>query len=159
MNLRNMLLAIFILFPANAILAGSAGADAPPNIILIMADDLGYGDVGFTGNEKIKTPSIDQLAAEGVVFDRFYTSASICSPSRAAALTGRHHYRTGVLAAHTAGLRSGEVTIAEALKENGYATGFFGKWHMGWVRPEDGPFRGHKHTHYEGGIRVPSIVA
>ena len=119
------------------------GSPDHPNVILIMADDLGYGDVGFTGNEKIKTPSLDNLAAEGVVFDRFYTSASICSPSRAAALTGRHHYRTGVLAAHTAGLRTGELTIAEALKDEGYATGFFGKWHLGWVRPEDGSSRGY----------------
>ena len=88
--------------------AAEGGPEAErPNVILIMADDLGYGDVGFNGNDQIMTPSLDQLAAEGVVLNRFYTSASICSPSRAAALTGRHHYRTGVLAAHTAGLRIG----------------------------------------------------
>jgi arylsulfatase A-like enzyme len=125
-----------------------------PNVILIMADDLGYGDVGFNGNDQIITPSIDQLAAEGVVLDRFYTSASICSPSRAAALTGRHHYRTGVLAAHTAGLRIGEVTIAEVLQEHGYATGFFGKWHLGWVRPDATSDRGYYSPPWHHGFDV-----
>ena len=125
-----------------------------PNVILIMADDLGYGDVGFNGNDKILTPSLDQLATEGVVLNRFYTSASICSPSRAAALTGRHHYRSGVLAAHTAGMRVGEVTIAEVLQEYGYTTGFFGKWHLGWVRPDETSSRGYYSPPWHHGFDV-----
>ena len=131
-----------------------SSASTRPNVILIMADDLGYGDVGFTGNDRIMTPSLDQLAADGVVLNRFYTSASICSPSRAAALTGRHHYRTGVLAAHTAGLRIGEVTIAEVLQEHGYTTGFFGKWHLGWVRPDDLSDRGYYSPPWHHGFDV-----
>ena len=100
MSYRWFVLAVFVFVQSSAALA-DAGTEQEavsnrPNIILIMADDLGYGDVGFTGNQNIKTPSIDRLAADGVVMNRFYTSASICSPSRAAALTGRHHYRSGV---------------------------------------------------------------
>ncbi len=146
--MRRALIALLI-FPGLTTVASAdvdaqrSSASTRPNVILIMADDLGYGDVGFNGNDQIMTPSLDQLAAEGVVLNRFYTSSSICSPSRAAALTGRHHYRTGVLAAHTAGLRIGEVTIAEVLQKHGYATGFFGKWHLGWVRPDEPSARGY----------------
>jgi len=107
-----------------------------PNIILIMADDLGYGDVGFNGNEIVRTPELDEMAAQGLVFDRFYTAAPICSPTRGSCLTGRHPFRYGVLAAHSGGMRNGEITIAEVLKENGYKTGIFGKWHLGYVRPD-----------------------
>lgn len=114
-----------------------------PNVIVIVADDLGFGDVGYNGNSLIKTPILDQLSKEGVVLNRFYTASSICSPSRAALLTGRHSYRSGILAAHTAGMRVGEVTIPEVLKENGYATGFFGKWHLGWVDPTTTDSRGY----------------
>jgi arylsulfatase A-like enzyme len=107
-----------------------------PNIILIMADDLGYGDVGFNGNEIIRTPELDEIAANGLVFDRFYSAAPICSPTRGSCLTGRHPFRYGILAAHSGGMRNGEITIAEVLKENGYKTGIFGKWHLGYVRPD-----------------------
>ena len=147
MSYRWFVCAVLVFVQSTVALADTGteqeAASARPNLILIMADDLGYGDVGFTGNQKIKTPSIDSLAAEGVVLNRFYTSASICSPSRAAALTGRHHYRTGVLAAHTAGLRIGEVTIPEVLQKHGYTTGFFGKWHLGWIRPDETSSRGY----------------
>jgi arylsulfatase A-like enzyme len=111
-------------------------AQTPPNVILIVADDLGYGDVGFNGNEVIQTPHLDQMAAGGVVMDRFYAAAPLCSPTRGSILTGRHPFRFGILAAHTGGMRPGELTLAEAFKEADYATGFFGKWHLGWVRPE-----------------------
>jgi len=108
-----------------------------PNIILIMADDLGYGDVGFNGHKIIKTPHLDNMAEQGVVFDRFYTAAPICSPTRGSCLTGRHPFRYGVLAAHTGGMRDGEVTVAEVLKDQGYRTGLFGKWHLGWLKPDE----------------------
>ena len=114
-----------------------------PNIIMLMADDLGWGDVGFNGNDTVKTPHLDRMAAEGVKFDRFYAVAPICSPTRGSCLTGRHPYRYGIYAAHTAGLRTGEVTIAEELKEQGYATGFFGKWHLGHLAPEPARQKGY----------------
>jgi arylsulfatase A-like enzyme len=108
-----------------------------PNVILIMADDLGYGDVGFNGHDIIRTPHLDDMASKGVVLDRFYAASPLCSPTRGSCLTGRHPFRYGVLAAHTGGMRDGEITVAEIFKENGYATGFFGKWHLGWVKPDE----------------------
>ncbi|HRX82260.1 MAG TPA: sulfatase-like hydrolase/transferase, partial [Pirellulaceae bacterium] len=116
--------------------------DVTPNVILIMSDDQGWGDVGFNGNEKINTPNLDAMAAQGIRFDRFYAAAPLCSPTRGSCLTGRYPFRFGILAAHTAGMRVGEITIAEMLKSKGYQTGFFGKWHMGWVKPEDASSRG-----------------
>ena len=113
-----------------------------PNVILIMSDDQGWGDVGFNGNEKLNTPNLDDMAASGVKFDRFYASAPLCSPTRGSCLTGRFPFRFGILAAHTAGMRVGEITIAEMLKKKDYTTGFFGKWHIGWVKTEDAGSRG-----------------
>ncbi|NMM47561.1 sulfatase-like hydrolase/transferase [Flammeovirgaceae bacterium KN852] len=103
---------------------------------MIMADDLGYGDVGFNGNDIVKTPELDQMAAESLVMDRFYAAAPICSPTRASVLTGRNAFRQGIFAPHTAGMRVGETTLAEVLKEEGYKTGIFGKWHLGWIMPD-----------------------
>ena len=102
-----------------------------PNIILIMADDLGWGDTGYNGNKIIRTPSLDQMAKEGVKFNRFYSASAVCSPTRASVLTGRNPYRTGVFHANTGILRTEEVTLPELLKEEGYLTGHFGKWHLG----------------------------
>ncbi|MCM4156723.1 sulfatase-like hydrolase/transferase [Gramella sp. AN32] len=113
-----------------------------PNIILLMADDLGWGDVGFNGNKNIVTPHLDQMAAKGMRFTNFYAAAPLCSPTRASVLTGRSPFRQGIFAAHTGGLRQGEKTIAELLKNAGYATGFFGKWHLGWIEPEEVQSRG-----------------
>lgn len=102
-----------------------------PNIILIMADDLGWGDVGFNGNKQIKTPYMDKLAAQGVIFDRFYSGCSVSSPTRASVLTGRNPFRTGVFNANVGILRPEEETLPELLKKGGYITGHFGKWHLG----------------------------
>jgi arylsulfatase A-like enzyme len=107
------------------------GADIRPNIILLMADDLGYGDTGFNGNEIIRTPSLDQMAADGVIMTNFHAGAPVCSPTRGTALTGRHAFRYGIYSANKGFLRPGEVTIPELLLEQGYATGHFGKWHLG----------------------------
>ena len=124
------ILLVSLLVPA------ARGADAteerPPNVLLIMTDDQGYGDLGFHGNEKVDTPVLDRLAAESVRFDRFFV-CPYCTPTRAALMTGRYALRTGA-AAVTRGLetvRSEEVTIAEVLRSAGYATGCFGKWHIG----------------------------
>ena len=105
--------------------------DTRPNVILCMADDLGWGDVGYNGNKIIRTPHLDQMAEDGVRFDRFYAASPVCSPTRASCLTGRHPYRTGVFFANVGVLRPEEATMADLLKAQGYATGHFGKWHLG----------------------------
>ncbi len=106
-----------------------------PNIILVMADDQGYGDTGFTGHPTLKTPHMDAMAENSVVFNRFYASAPVCSPTRAAVMTGRNPVRVNVLN-HGHYMRPQETTIAEALKSAGYVTGHFGKWHIGSVQVE-----------------------
>lgn len=104
---------------------------APPNVILCMADDLGWGDTGFNGNQIVKTPHLDTLAREGVTFRRWYAGAPVCSPTRGNCLTGRHHLRLGIPTANAGHLQPAEQTLAERLKAKGYATGHFGKWHLG----------------------------
>ncbi|MEN8248296.1 MAG: sulfatase-like hydrolase/transferase [Bacteroidota bacterium] len=108
-----------------------------PNIILLMADDLGWGDTGYNGNEIIKTPSLDKMAKEGIRFNRFYSASAVCSPTRASVLTGRNPFRTGVFFANQGILRPEEITIPELLKEEGYATGHFGKWHLGTLTTKE----------------------
>jgi uncharacterized sulfatase len=110
-----------------------------PNVILILADDLGYGDLGVFGNSVIRTPNIDRMAAEGARLTTFYASANVCTPSRAGLLTGRYPIRTGlardvIRQNDTNGLPLSEITIAEALKPD-YATALVGKWHLGHVAP------------------------
>ena len=107
-----------------------------PNIILIMADDLGYGDVGFNGNTIIKTPHMDRMAASGMKFTNFYSGGPVCSPTRGTCLTGRHYYRYGIFSANIGHLPTEEVVLPELLKDNGYATGHFGKWHIGTLSKE-----------------------
>lgn len=115
----------------------AADTKSPPNVLLIMTDDQGWGDVRSHGNPLIHTPVMDALAASGARFDRFYVSP-VCAPTRASLLTGRYHLRTGVHGV-TRGhetMRSSEVTIAEVLKQAGYATACFGKWHNGAHYPQ-----------------------
>jgi arylsulfatase A-like enzyme len=108
-------------------------AQEKPNIVLVMADDQGWGDMAYNGHKVLKTPHFDNLAATGLRFDRFYAAAPVCSPTRASVMTGRHPNRMGCFAwGHT--LRPQEFTIAEVLRQAGYATGHFGKWHLGSVR-------------------------
>jgi len=132
MRERAWLPAITILIAAQAATAEPAHAPPPPNVLLIMTDDQGYGDLAFHGNAWIDTPVLDRLAAQSTRFDRFFVSP-LCTPTRACLMTGRYYLRTGA-ASVTRGvetLRSEEVTIAEALRSAGYATGCFGKWHLG----------------------------
>ena len=145
--MKSLLSFVFVLAGITAICQPSQlRADDPvvdaPNVILIMSDDQGWGDVGFNGNAEIHTPNLDAMAADGVKFDRFYAAAPLCSPTRGSCLTGRFPFRFGILAAHTGGMRVGEITIAEMLKSKGYRTGFFGKWHLGWVKEADASSRG-----------------
>ncbi|OJW15833.1 MAG: sulfatase [Planctomycetales bacterium 71-10] len=113
----------------------ASGADRRPNIVLIVADDLGWGDVGFNGRTEWSTPRLDRLASEGVLLRRCYTAAPICAPSRGAFLTGKYPIHSGV-SKNTDDLPAAQTTIAEALKPASYATGLFGKWHHG--RPPAG---------------------
>lgn len=108
-----------------------------PNIIMIMADDMGWGDVGFHENPIVKTPNLDRLASEGIEFQNFYASAPLSSPTRAAYLTGRNAYRTGVFSPNVGIIRREELTIPEILKKEGYKTGHFGKWHLGTLTYEE----------------------
>ena len=103
----------------------------PPNIILVMADDLGWGDTGYNGNPVIKTPNLDKMAGEGLSFSRFYASSPVCSPTRGSCLTGRHPYRYGIFSANVGHVPKEEVLLSEMLKSRGYVTGHFGKWHLG----------------------------
>lgn len=125
-------IATFIFFESNA----QKGTHAKqPNIIIFLADDLGYGDLGCYGHPLISTPNLDKLAKEGIRFTSFYSAASVCTPARAALLTGRYPIRSGMTKVLNAksenGLPSGEITIAELLKTSGYHTGIIGKWHLG----------------------------
>lgn len=126
----------------------AAPAAAPPNIIIIYADDLGWGDLGCYGHPSIRTPQLDRMATEGLRFTDFYSAAEVCTPSRAALLTGRYPVRNGMCSDSRrvlfpnsrGGLPAGEITIARALKTRGYATACVGKWHLGH-RPEFLPTR------------------
>ena len=104
-----------------------------PNIVLVMADDQGWGQTGYYNHPVLKTPNLDAMAAGGLRFDRFYAGAPVCSPTRASVLTGRSNMRTGV-DSHGYALRRQEQTLANALRDAGYATGHFGKWHLNGMR-------------------------
>ncbi len=127
----------------------------PPNVILIMTDDQGFGDFGFQGNPVIQTPNLDLMYQCSMVATNFYV-CPVCAPTRACLMTGRYNYRTGVVDTYQgrAMMRSNETTIAEILKDNGYATGIFGKWHLGDcypMRPQDQGFQ-RSVVHRGGGI-------
>src|SRR5688572_18784256 len=101
------------------------------NIVLILADDLGYGDLGCYGQKRIQTPRLDRLAAEGTRFTQFYAGSTVCAPSRCALMTGLHTGRCLIRGNGRDPLRPEDVTVAEVLKQAGYATGLIGKWGLG----------------------------
>lgn len=134
--MRNLMFLSTIVFLT---LASTRADDSPrPHIVLVMADDMGWGQTGYYDHPVLKTPHLDAMAASGLRFDRFYAGAPNCSPTRATVLTGRSHDRTGV---HNHGypLRLQETTVAEALRDAGYATGHFGKWHLNGLRGPGAP--------------------
>ena len=121
-----ILLAALLPAPQAALQAADA---AKPNIVLVVADDMGWRDTGYSGNPDIKTPNLDAMAKRGVRFDYFYAGQHICSPGRFAILTGRAPFRTGLDGLGS--MRPEEITVAKALKTVGYHTAHFGKWHLG----------------------------
>ena len=152
-------LSIFVLVSVFSGQASLASDPTQPNIIVIMPDDQGYGDHGVTGNAVIRTPNIDALAEASASMSDFYV-CPVCSPTRASLMTGRYHYRTRVVDTFKGRsmMEPEEVTIAEVLKDAGYATGIFGKWHLGDnypLRPNDQGFD-ESYIHRGGGLAQPS---
>jgi uncharacterized sulfatase len=113
----------------------------PPNIIFLLADDLGYGDLGCYGQKQIQTPNIDRLAADGMRFTQFYAGSTVCAPSRCTLMTGYHTGHCWIRANALMNLRPTDVTVAKVLKDAGYATGLFGKWGLGTEGGEGQPTR------------------
>jgi arylsulfatase A-like enzyme len=126
---RNFVFIILLIFFPNLCFPQT---ESRPNVILIITDDQGYGDLGYTGNPHVKTPVIDRFASESIRFNEFYVSP-VCAPTRSSLMTGRYSLRTGVRDTYNGGaiMATSEVTIAEMLKSAGYNTGIFGKWHLG----------------------------
>lgn len=135
-KLQYIVLLCFVFF---SFMTGEGSVAAEPlNVVIIFADDLGYGDLGCYGSPTIRTPHLDRMAAEGLRFTDFYSAAEVCTPSRAALLTGRYPIRNGMCGNRRVlfpnskgGLPTAEITLAEALREKGYATAHIGKWHLG----------------------------
>lgn len=132
-----------------------------PNIIIIFTDDQGYGDLASYGNTKLNTPNTDRMAEEGMRFTDFYVAAGVCTPSRAALLTGSYPKRVGlghrvIFPYSNTGLNPDEITIADMLKEKGYTTGIFGKWHLGHHIPF---FPNHQGFDYYFGIPYSNDMA
>ncbi len=136
-------LLLVLLLPLLSVSLPTAGAaeatgERKPNFVIIMADDLGYGDIGCFGSESIPTPHLDALVERGMKFTDFHANGAVCSPTRAALMTGRYQQRSGIGGVVTAanhrdtGLAIGELTFADVLAEHGYATAIFGKWHLGY---------------------------
>jgi arylsulfatase A-like enzyme len=151
-------LLLFFLLCAVSLMAQKP-AVSQPNIILIITDDQGYGDLGATGNALIETPHIDALARQSAQMRHFYVSP-VCSPTRASLMTGRYNYRTGVTDTYIGRsmMHTEEVTVAEVLKKRGYQNGIFGKWHLGDcypMRPIDQGFDVSL-VHFGGGLAQPS---
>ncbi len=155
-NLAFALVCLVTLLAASGQVVAEA---ARPNVVLIMTDDQGYGDLGATGNPVIKTPNIDAMARRSAAMENFYVSM-VCAPTRACLMTGRYNYRTRCIDTYIgrAMMDPEEVTIAELLRDAGYATGIFGKWHLGDsypMRPMDQGFEASL-VHRGGGIGQPS---
>ncbi len=149
MNLRGVVAVLFVLVNgagSGRVLAQPAGRSTTrPNVVLIMMDDIGYGDVGSYGGRDAKTPSLDRLAREGVRLTDAYSNGAVCTPTRAALITGRYQQRVGLEWALTEtpvdrqrGLPVSGTSLPALLRQNGYATGLSGKWHLG-SRPEFAP--------------------
>jgi arylsulfatase/arylsulfatase A len=162
MLVRLLLVAVLVFFHILVVVhsrLANAAEVSRPNIVVIMPDDQGYGDHGVTGNSVIRTPNIDALAQGSASMSDFYV-CPVCSPTRASLMTGRYHYRTRVVDTFKGRsmMEPEEVTVAEVLQDSGYATGIFGKWHLGDnypLRPDDQGFD-ESYIHRGGGLAQPS---
>jgi uncharacterized sulfatase len=125
-SIRKMMAAVSLF----ALISGAAGA-APPNVVLILADDLGYGDLGCYGQKHFQTPRLDRMAAEGLRFTQFYAGSTVCAPSRCVLMTGLHVGHAYIRGNSRNNLRPEDVTVAEVLKAAGYRTALIGKWGLG----------------------------
>src|SRR5262249_5113413 len=142
-----------------ALLPVATALAAPPNVLIVITDDQGFGDLGLHGNSVLKTPKLDSFAKESAWLKNFYVSP-VCSPTRSSLLTGQYNYRVGIVdtALGRSMMRTDAKTLAQYLTEAGYRTGLFGKWHLGDnypLRPED---RGFQETLWSqgGGLAQPS---
>jgi arylsulfatase A len=139
---------ICLFFVASSCENAIPASDVQPNIVLIMADDLGYGELSCYGSPTVKTPNIDKLAEQGVKFTDYHSNGAVCSPTRAALMTGKYQQRTGIEGVITAanhrevGLSLEETTIAEELQQLGYYCGIFGKWHLGYAKEFNPTYQG-----------------
>jgi arylsulfatase A-like enzyme len=125
------LIAAALLLPAIAVSAAEARRDGRPNIIFVLADDLGYGDLGCYGQQKIQTPRLDRMASDGIRFTQCYAGSTVCAPSRSCLMTGQHTGHTRIRGNDRIPLRPEDVTVAEVLKTAGYRTALIGKWGLG----------------------------
>lgn len=143
---KELFIAVILIFsiPFSACSKEKILSNKKPNIIILLADDLGFGDVGYNGSD-IRTPNIDRIASEGVILDQYY-SCPMCSPARAGIMTGRYPIRYGLMRSAISpqcdfGLSTSEETIAEMLEKAGYENrGMVGKWHLGYRRQEWHPY-------------------
>ena len=134
MKLHRLVSVVVITFVT--VLAGTAPGAQPadrPNFVLLMGDDHGWDETGYNGHPHLKTPVLDEMARTGLRLDRFYSAGSSCSPTRGTVITGRHHNRYGIFSPGWS-LRPEEISVAQILRQAGYATGHFGKWHLGPVK-------------------------
>ncbi|NXD72390.1 STS sulfatase, partial [Eolophus roseicapillus] len=154
---KKMRLLLFLLICQCAINSVKTYSASSPSVIILMADDLGIGDLGCYGNRTLRTPNIDRLAEEGVTLTQHIAASPLCTPSRAAFLTGRYPIRSGMAAfsrvgvflfsASSGGLPSEEITFSKLLKERGYATALIGKWHLGMNCERSNDFCHHPLSH------------
>jgi len=130
---RLLRVVVLALAPILAGTASAAPSAARPNVVLLMGDDHGWDETGYNGHPHLKTPVLDEMARTGLRLDRFYSAGSSCSPTRGTVMTGRHHNRYGIFSPGWS-LRPEEISVAQVLRQAGYATGHFGKWHLGPVK-------------------------
>ena len=154
---------LFIIVPFLLIGTIPPQKPAKPNIIFILADDLGYGDLGCFGSKIIKTPNLDKMAADGIKLSNFYSGSTVCAPSRCALMTGRHTGNAYIRGNGEVSLRKQDMIIPEILKASGYHTGLFGKWGLGDINSDGSPekqgwdyFTGYLH-HVEGHFQYPAV--
>ena len=136
---KNYLLFVIMVFTTAIYVHAQKNSRRPPNIIFILADDLGYGDLGCYGQQYIKTPNLDQLARDGMRFTNFYAGSTVCSPSRASLMTGLHQGHSYIRGNGEVPLRQTDTILPQILKQRGYVNGIVGKWGLGQAKTSGAP--------------------